>query len=129
MNARELGKQVLARRKEKKLSQEELGKMARISRNYVSMIERGEAYSISKKVIDRLAIVLGVTPAELTGEASQPLVLIPSSLREFGLKNNLSYSMIDKLANIPRRGKEPKTVEEWEALFQAILPFIEDEPV
>lgn len=127
MDAHELGKQVLARRKEKKLSQEELGKLVGISRNYVSMIERGEADSISKKVIDRLAVALGVTPAELTGETAQPLVLIPPSLREFGLKNNLSYSTIDKLANIPRRGKEPKTVEDWESLFQAILPFIEDE--
>ncbi len=129
MDAHELGKQVFAQRKEKNLSQDELGKMADISRNYVSMIERGEADSISKKVIDRLAIALGVTPAELTGEAAQSLVLIPPSLREFGLKNNLSYSMVDKLANIPRRGKEPKTVDEWESLYLAILPFIEDEPL
>ena len=127
MDAHELGQQVLALRREKKLSQEELGAMAGISRNYVHLIERGEAENISKKVIDRLALALGVTPAELTGEVSQSLVMIPPALREFGLKNNLSYSMIDKLAHIPRRGKEPKTVEEWEALFQAILPFIEDE--
>lgn len=126
MDAHELGKQVLAQRKEKKLSQEELGKMAGISRNYVSMIERGEADSISKKVIDRLAVALGVSPAELTGEAVQSLVMIPPALREFGIKNNLSYSMIDKLAHIPRRGKEPKTVHEWASLYQAILPFIEE---
>jgi transcriptional regulator with XRE-family HTH domain len=129
MDARELGKQVLTRRKEKNLSQEELGKIADISRNYVSLIERGKADSISKKVIDRLAVALGATPGELTGEATASLVLIPPSLREFGLKNNLSYSMIDKLAHIPRRGKEPKTVGEWELLYQAILPFIEDEPL
>lgn len=129
MDARELGKQVLSRRKEKKLSQEELGKIADISRNYVSLIERGEADSISKKVIDRLAVALGATPGELTGEDTSSLVLIHPSLREFGLKNNLSYSMIDKLAHIPRRGKEPKTVDEWELLYQAILPFIEDEPL
>ena len=127
MDARELGKQVLARRKEKKLSQDELGKIAGISRNYVSMIERGEAYSISKKVIDRLAVALGVTPAELTGETIQSLVLIPPSLREFGLKKNLSYMKIDKLAHIPLRGKEPKTVDGWDALYKAIQPFIDDE--
>jgi len=127
VDARELGKQVLTQRKEKKLSQGELGEMAGISRNYVSLIERGEAENISKKVIDRLAVALDITPSELAGEGMQSLVLIPPSLREFGLKNKLSYSIIDKLAHIPRRGKEPKTADEWANLFRVIRPFIEDE--
>jgi transcriptional regulator with XRE-family HTH domain len=89
MDAVELGRQVLEKRKEKGLSQDELGKIAGISRNYVSQIERGIAQSISMKVINRLAVALGASPAELTGET--PQVVIPLSQRDFGLENNVSY--------------------------------------
>ena len=63
MEAKELGRHVLAKRKEKGWSQRQLGQIADISRNYVSQIERGEAESISIKVINKLAIALGVSPA------------------------------------------------------------------
>ena len=123
MNAIELGRQVQAKRREKKLSQTELGDLVGISRNYVSMIERGEAENISMKVVNQLAVVLGTSPAELTGESA--LVMIPPSLREFALEKNLSYEVIDKLARIPRRGKEPKTTDEWNALFESISKFLD----
>jgi transcriptional regulator with XRE-family HTH domain len=122
MDAKELGRQVLTKRKEKELSQEDLGNLAGISRNYVSLIERGEAHNISMKVINQLAVALGASPAELTGESSW--VLIPPTLREYGIQNNMSYEVIDTLAHIPRRGKEPKSIEEWEALYKAIAPFM-----
>jgi transcriptional regulator with XRE-family HTH domain len=126
MDAKELGRQVLSRRKEKRWSQEELGEMAGISRNYVSLIERGEADSISMKVINQLAVALGVTVAQLTGDiGDQSMVMIPAELREFGLENNLSFEAIDKLARIPRRGREPKSVKEWQELYNAISQFIE----
>jgi transcriptional regulator with XRE-family HTH domain len=128
MDAEELGRQVLSRRKEKHWSQGELGDLAGISRNYVSLIERGEADSVSMKVIHQLAVAFGVTVARLTGEVEdQSMVMIPPELREFGLKNNLSYEAIDKLAKIPRRGREPKSVEEWQDLYNAISQFIEGE--
>lgn len=122
MNAMELGRQVQAKRKDKDLSQTELGEMAGISRNYVSLIERGEAENISMKVVNQLAVVLGSSPAELTGESA--LVMIPPSLREFALEKNLSYEVIDKLARIPRRGKEPATAAEWNTLFDLISKFL-----
>ena len=123
MNAIELGRQVQAKRKEKKLSQTELGELAGISRNYVSIIERGEADSISMKVLNQLAVVLGTSPSELTGESS--MVMIPPSLREFALEKNLSYEIIDKLVRIPRRGKEPSSAKEWEELFNSISKFLD----
>lgn len=123
MDAKELGRQVQAKRKEKRISQTELAEFAGVSRNYISLIERGEALSISMKVINQLAIALGASPAELTGEMS--MVMIPPTLREFAIKNNLTYEIVDKLAHIPRRGKEPKTVEEWQELYKMISPFIE----
>ena len=124
MDPKELGRQVLAKRKEKWWSQEQLGEIAEISRNYVSQIERGEAESISIKIINKLAIALGVSPSDL-GESSTPsTVMIPPPLRELALQDNLSYEVIDKLVNIPRRGKEPKSVAEWRALYDAISQFI-----
>jgi len=123
MDANELGRQVLQKRKEKGLSQTELGKIVGISRNYVSQIERGEAHGISMRILNQLGVALGASIAELSGEASQ--VTIPTALREFGIDNNLSYEVIDKLARIPKRGKEPKSVREWQELYTAIVPFIE----
>lgn len=123
MNAIELGRQVQVKRREKELSQTELGNLVGISRNYVSMIERGEAENISMKIVNQLAIVLGTSPSELTGESIS--VMIPPSLREFALEKNLSYEVIDKLARIPRRGKEPKTTKEWNELFESISKFLD----
>lgn len=123
MDAKELGRQVQAKRKERDISQTELGELAGVSRNYISLIERGEANNISMKVINLLAVALGATPAELIGEIS--LVMIPPSLRELGIQKNLPYEVVDKLARIPRRGKEPKTPKEWEELYEAINRFID----
>ena len=123
MNTIELGRQVQVKRREKELSQTELGGLVGISRNYVSMIERGEAENISMKIVNQLAIVLGTSPSELTGESIS--VMIPPSLREFALEKNLSYEVIDKLARIPRRGKEPKTTKEWNELFESISKFLD----
>jgi len=124
MDPKELGRQVLAKRKEKGWSQEQLGEMAEISRNYVSQIERGEAESISIKIINKLAIALGVSASDLSEASTPSTVMIPPSLRELALQDNLSYEVIDKLVNIPRRGKEPKSVAEWRALYDAISQFI-----
>lgn len=123
MSTTELGRQVQAKRKEKNLSQAELGDLVGISRNYVSLIERGETENISMKIVNRLAVALGTSPSELTGESAP--VMIPPSLREFALTEDLSYEVIDKLARIPRRGKEPKTVKEWEELYSLISKFMD----
>lgn len=123
MNAMELGRQVQAKRKERDLSQTQLGDLVGISRNYVSLIERGEAENISMKVVNQLAVALGTSPSELTGE-SMPVMISPS-LREFALQRNVSYEVIDKLSRIPRRGKEPKTVEGWKALYDLISDFMD----
>lgn len=125
MDVVELGRQVLTKRKEKHLSQSELGEMVGISRNYVSQIERGVAHSISMKIVNQLAVALGASAGDLTGESSQ-ITILPS-LREYGIENNLSYEVIDKLARIPKRGREPKSVQEWQELYLAIKPFIEGE--
>lgn len=60
MNYRELGFEILKRRRLMKLSQHQLAEASGISRNYISLIERGEAENISVSVLDDLGKALGV---------------------------------------------------------------------
>ncbi|GAB4581247.1 MAG: hypothetical protein Fur0022_39940 [Anaerolineales bacterium] len=124
MNAQFLAEQVFNRRRALGFSQSELADRAGISRNYVSLIERAEAANLSLNVLNSLAMALGVTPAELTGEAPEAHTLIPPALRDFALQAGLSFEMVDRLARIPRRGAEPKSPAEWQALFEAVKGYL-----
>ena len=126
MDAKELGRQVLMRRKELDLTQGELAEQAGISRNYISLIERGEARNVSVNVLHELATVLGTTPAELSGQSGWADTLIPPSLREFALQKDLSFGIVDRLARLPMRGKEPQTVEEWEQLYDLVRLYLDE---
>lgn len=126
MDRQELSRQVMQRRKELGLSQTELAEKTGISRNYISLIERGEASNISMKILNLLAGALGVSPSTLTGEPGVYDTVIPPPLREFGIEAGLSFETVDALARIPRRGHEPKSVEEWRELYRAIRPYLEE---
>jgi transcriptional regulator with XRE-family HTH domain len=126
MDSQALGRQVLNRRKDMGLSQETLAERAGISRNYISIIERGEARNVSMNIIGQLAIALETTPTELMNEPDRSEVLISPMLREFGLEASLSFEAIDRLARIPRRGREPQSVEKWRQLYEAIRPYLEE---
>ncbi len=125
MDNEEIGRQIAKRRQVNGLSQESLAKETRISRNYISLIERGEASNISMSILDRIAIALGATPSELMGRSTQDELLIPPGLRELGRQDNLSFETVDKLARIPRRGREPKTVEEWRKLYSMLKKYLD----
>lgn len=64
-NDSHIGEQILQKRKEMKLTQQEVAEKAGISRNYVSMIERGTATNMSFNVICELGIALGIPIPEL----------------------------------------------------------------
>jgi len=116
---------VFKHRRARGMSQGKLADLADISRNYVSLIERGEAQNVSMKIINQIALALGVTSAELTGDHQETATLIPPSLREFGLQAGLQFDAVDRLSRIPRRGQEPQTPEEWKALYEAVRPYLE----
>lgn len=126
MDAKELGRQVLMRRKKLELTQGELAEQAGISRNYVSLIERGEARNVSVNVLHELATVLGTTPAELSGQSGWTDTLIPPALREFAIDKDLSFGIVDRLARLPMRGKEPQTAEEWKQLYDLVRSYLEE---
>ena len=60
-----IGKRISSLRKEKKISRDELAERANISKNYLGMIERGDRPQLSIKIIEDLAIALGVTLSDL----------------------------------------------------------------
>jgi transcriptional regulator with XRE-family HTH domain len=125
MDPRELGQRVLQRRNELELTQEALAQQAAVSRNYISLIERGEAKNVSTGILGRLAGVLGMAPAELMGPSGTQGILIPPSLRQFGIEEQLDFDVVDRLARIPRRGQEPKTVDGWRQLYRAVEQFLQ----
>ncbi len=128
MDAKLFGKNLLLLRKEKGLTQQALANIAKISRNYISMIERGQVENVSDEIINELALGLDVSREQLTGEPSSEVgVHIPPSLREFGLRAGLSYKVVDKLSQIPFRGKEPQIAEEWEKLYHVVKDYITEE--
>ena len=125
MDRRELGQQVLKRRKSLGLSQFELARTAGVSRNYVSLIERGKV-NVSMDILNRLAVILEATLAELIGQSSPDDTIISPTLRELSLKDGLSFEIVDRLSRIPKQGQEPRTVKEWRGLYRAVRPYIED---
>ena len=127
MDAKLFGKNVLILRKERKLSQEQLANLAEVSRNYISMIERGEADNVSEVIIQKLAGSLEVPTEQLINDINKVSgTMIPPALREFALEEGLSFKTVDKLKHIPFRGKEPTTAQEWKDLYKAVRPFISE---
>ncbi len=128
MDAKLFGKNVLLIRKERRLNQEQLANLAAVSRNYISMIERGEADNVSDGVMRKLSAALEVSFQELTGEPGETSsVRLPPALREFGIKEGVSFRVIDQLMKIPFRGREPKTIQEWKELYEAVKQFLSED--
>ncbi len=125
MGHEELSYQLAKRRREMALSQGALADIAGVSRNYVALIEQGKAQNVSLDILTRLAGAIGVTLTELIGESDPKDRPIPVALRELGLKENLSFEVVDKLVRIPKRGLEPQTVAEWRRLYRAVRPYLE----
>lgn len=128
MDAKTIGDNVRNLRKEKKLSQEKLAELANVSRNYISMIERGEADNFSDDIIQKLAWGLEVSIEQIKGKPNERSgTIIPPALREFAMNEGLPYEEVDNLMKIPFRGKLPTTSQEWKKLYDAIKPFISGE--
>lgn len=125
MSPDDIAQQVLIRRRQLRLSQTKLAEMAGISRNYVSMIERGEARNISIGVLQALCTALGISPTLLTGTTEEEPTFIPPALRQLALQIELQFDTVDRLARIPRRGKEPHSPDEWAELYYAVRPYLE----
>jgi transcriptional regulator with XRE-family HTH domain len=112
------GQQVRARRRQEKLSQEELAQRVQISRNYLSQIERGQSTNLSWQVRQRINAVLGIQDEGFppSPEASG----LPPGLAEFAARQQLPADDVAMLARLQYRGQQPTTPEKWELLYNVI---------
>lgn len=104
----------------------ELANRANISRSYLAQVESGKSAPTEEKII-QLANALGARPSELLGEQPSEPPAIPPSLNEFAKQANLGTADIYMLAQIEYRGKKPKTVEEWRAIYSIIKGMLDNE--
>ena len=92
------------------------------------MIERGEAENISNDIIKKLAWGLEASIEQITVKPNEKSgTIIPPALREFALDGGLPYETVETLLQVPFRGKEPTSAQEWKKLYEAIKPFISGE--
>lgn len=119
MELTSFGQRVRERRIEEQWSQEELARRAGISRNYLSQIERGVSTNLSRQVMQRLAMVLGLGLSDFFEKLWNQGDL-PPGLEEFARKANLPAGDVEMLAQIRYRGKQPRTPDEWRLLYNAI---------
>lgn len=126
MDMQEFGQRVKQRRKALKLSQEQVAQRASISRSYISVIEQGGTQKVSTQILNQLAVTLEVSSDWLEGKtlSEDDDVRIPGLLRQFGMQAGLLYEVVERLARIPRPGREPKSVAEWHSIYVAVCPYI-----
>lgn len=110
--------QVRDRRRQERLSQEELAHQVGISRNYLSQIERGQATNLSWQVREKLSAILGLKqePEPKADDANE----LPPSLLQFARSAKLPPDDVMMLARLKYRGKQPTTPEKWELLYNVI---------
>jgi transcriptional regulator with XRE-family HTH domain len=123
--ARTLGQRLASARKGKGLSVINLAELAGVSKAYVHQIENGECPRPSAQVLFNLATALGTSIAHLLGRAASgpepEAVPIPDSLRQFAAKrSDVTLADTEMLARIRFRGHQPRSVGDWEFLWQAI---------
>ena len=72
---------------------------------------------------------LGVSIDQITGKPNEKSgTIIPPALREFALNEGLPYEEVDDyLLQIPFRGKEPSTAQEWKLFYDVIKKYISRE--
>jgi transcriptional regulator with XRE-family HTH domain len=115
------GERIKQRREEKGILAVELARQAKISKGYLSELERGHAARPSGKVLFEIANVLGTTVADLLGEEIRPTSsTAPAELLAFAATANLPEEDVRMLANIRFRGEQPRTEDDWRFLYESI---------
>lgn len=120
-----VGKEIKRRREEQGLSLTDLGRLADVSKGYLSEIENNPTARPSAATLFRIASALGTSVGELLGassdgESATAKLQIDESLREFAEQAKLPDADIRMLAGIRYRGKAPKTADDWRYIYESI---------
>ena len=124
-----MGARIRRRRQELGITQTELGRRAGVSKVWVCNVETGRNGRVrpSAVVVTRLAAALGVSLEDVLGiQASRGHVSIPPSLRAFAEEKSLPKVDVEMLAAISYRGQQPRDVDGWAFLYEAIRRSVAD---
>lgn len=104
------------------LTLSEIARRARISKAYLSQLERAESTQPSYEVLGRLATALGTTPEALISGSPARLSeeQLPAALRDFASRSEIPEVDVSMLAHIHYRGKQPATADDWAHIYETI---------
>lgn len=125
-----LAKKIREERKKAGLTLDELAHKAGLSKTYLWELEQDEdgVKRPSAEVVLKIADALSLTIADLMGlptvKVQKETVNLPKSLIEFRdqqltMGNNLSDKDLRELAGMSFRGGQPRTAEDWFAVYLA----------
>jgi len=124
MESEGLGKRLRRLREAEGISLSEVARRAKVSKAYVSQLERGGSSDPSYSVIARLATALGTTVEHLTGQSvvwdPTEHEAIPASLHAFAKRAGVPEVDVSMLAKIHFRGKRPRHPDDWAHLYETI---------
>lgn len=118
MDAVDFGQKVRSLRKKEGLTQFQLADKIRISRNYLSCIETGDASNLSWDIKTKLCTALGIS-------TDHESMVLPISLTSFAHADALPDDDVKMLAQLSYRGKQPDTPEKWRILYGIIKMIVE----
>lgn len=121
-----VGENIRDLRKKRRLSLEELARRAQISKSYLWQLEKGRSKRPSAEILYKVAMALGTTIADLLGleiRFTEDVVEnLPPGLKELiREREDLRPEDVRMLANIHYRGRQPKTKEDWNFIYEAII--------
>lgn len=120
-----VGERIKARREELAMSLNQVADAAGISKSALHDLEIRPNVRPSAELLYNIAEVLDTTVAFLLGKRRNPMseeatIAIPASLEEFARREKLTEEEKRRLACIKYRDRQPKTVEDWDFVYQAI---------
>ena len=120
-----LADQIRKCRTEQGLSLSELARRSKISKGYLSQLEKKlVGPRPSADILFRIAFALGISMGTLLEkqitQINEELTDVPEGLRNFAYAEQLTEEEIRMLARIEYRGHRPRTIDDWKFLYEAI---------
>lgn len=113
-----IGESIAQSRKSKGLTQEELAELVGLTRQFISMVERGKT-GIGLITFLNLSSILEIEPSEIL-LGGDDWGSIPPPLIKIAKREDLRWQTVLSISRLPKKEKES-----WEDLYQSVKSFIE----
>lgn len=134
-----LSQKIKQLRKKKGLSLGKLAETAGVSKAYLSQLENSVSKQPSAEILFKIASALGTTIADLLDKPvrvqSTDVLRLGEDEIPYGLRRlindrgdilDIREEDVKMLMNIQYRGKQPKSVDEWEYVLRTIRLVVDD---